>query len=152
MTKKNFLPRRQIAARRYEDVILPDKLGLSLEYLEKLSVRKDIEIIIETLKSVIRATKRRRSLIERAFRRRFCGIAWTRAVEIDLKGARRLIEGRSVLVTGAAGSIGSELCRQIVRLNPKRLVCLDHDAGGIKRLQRMMAGMSRSDCTSLCRR
>jgi lipopolysaccharide/colanic/teichoic acid biosynthesis glycosyltransferase/nucleoside-diphosphate-sugar epimerase len=133
------------AARRYEDVILPDKLALSLEYLEGLSVRKDLEIIIETLQSVIRATKRRARSSNAISAGDFVELLGREPVAIDLKGARRLIEGRSVLVTGAAGSIGSELCTQIVRLNPKRLVCLDHDAGGIERLQRMMATLSPLD-------
>lgn len=46
------------------------------------------------------------------------------APDIELLGRR--LTGRSVLVTGGGGSIGSELCRQIVRLAPKRLVILDH--------------------------
>lgn len=43
--------------------------------------------------------------------------------DFELLGA--CIVGRSVMVTGAAGSIGSELCRQIVQLRPSRLVLLD---------------------------
>lgn len=46
-------------------------------------------------------------------------------VMLDSSGLRHLIEGASVLVTGAGGSIGSELCRQIVKFNPHTLLCLD---------------------------
>jgi FlaA1/EpsC-like NDP-sugar epimerase len=45
-------------------------------------------------------------------------------MELDLVGA--YLEGQTVLVTGAGGSIGSELCRQITRVGPRRLVALDH--------------------------
>lgn len=47
-------------------------------------------------------------------------------VQTDLAAVRRLAEGRTVLVTGAGGSIGSELCRQLVALNPKELILLGH--------------------------
>lgn len=47
------------------------------------------------------------------------------AVKLDNSGLQILIESRAVLVSGAGGSIGSELCRQIVKYKPSTLVCLD---------------------------
>jgi FlaA1/EpsC-like NDP-sugar epimerase len=52
-------------------------------------------------------------------------------VQIDLESVRREIASRTVLVTGAAGSIGSELCRQILDYAPVRLICLDQNETGL---------------------
>lgn len=46
-------------------------------------------------------------------------------VELDAKGLKALIKNQSVLVSGAGGSIGSELCRQIIKYHPSILVCVD---------------------------
>jgi FlaA1/EpsC-like NDP-sugar epimerase len=46
-------------------------------------------------------------------------------VKLDDPGLHDLLENQTVMVTGAGGSIGSELCRQIVRFNPSVLVCYD---------------------------
>jgi len=46
-------------------------------------------------------------------------------VALDMNLIRREVTGHSVMVTGAAGSIGSELCRQLARLSPERLVMFE---------------------------
>jgi FlaA1/EpsC-like NDP-sugar epimerase len=48
-------------------------------------------------------------------------------VATDLEGARLPLEGHRVLVTGAGGSIGSEICRQVAGFAPAQLILLDHD-------------------------
>ncbi len=48
-------------------------------------------------------------------------------VATDLQGVRRSLEGHRVLVTGAGGSIGSEICHQVAGFRPDVLVLLDHD-------------------------
>ena len=46
-------------------------------------------------------------------------------IQPEIKLLRKNISSKTVLVTGAGGSIGSELCRQIIRLNPTRLIILE---------------------------
>ncbi len=50
---------------------------------------------------------------------------------LDLQSVQREIEGNTVLITGAAGSIGSELCRQVLSYGPHRLICLDQSETGL---------------------
>ena len=57
-------------------------------------------------------------------------------VEIDRVGA--YLRGRVVLVTGAGGSIGSELCRQIARVKPKRLVLVDNGENNLFEIRRQL--------------
>jgi FlaA1/EpsC-like NDP-sugar epimerase len=52
-------------------------------------------------------------------------------IQIDLEAVRNQIAARTVMVTGAAGSIGSELCRQILDYCPARLICLDQSETGL---------------------
>ncbi len=47
------------------------------------------------------------------------------AVQVNLREISGYIEGKIVLISGAGGSIGSELCRQVARFHPRRLIALD---------------------------
>ncbi|MCU1341690.1 MAG: polysaccharide biosynthesis protein CapD, partial [Candidatus Acidoferrum typicum] len=66
-------------------------------------------------------------------------------VQIDLESVRKQIAGQDIVVTGAAGSIGSELCRQILQYRPGKLICLDQNETGIFYLQ---LELSKHECRS----
>ncbi|WP_251130907.1 nucleoside-diphosphate sugar epimerase/dehydratase [Exiguobacterium sp. s189] len=57
-------------------------------------------------------------------------------VELDITGIQAEVEGKTVLVTGAGGSIGSEICRQILKFNPDRLLLLGHGENSIYLIER----------------
>lgn len=52
-------------------------------------------------------------------------------VRLDMREIEAYLKDKTVLVTGAAGSIGSELCRQIVKFHPQLLIALDQDESGL---------------------
>jgi FlaA1/EpsC-like NDP-sugar epimerase len=60
------------------------------------------------------------------------------AVQLDQAGLAELFSGQTVLVTGAGGSIGSELCRQVARFGVGRLVCVDVSEYGVYQLEQEM--------------
>ena len=47
-------------------------------------------------------------------------------IETDIAAVRDLVRGRRVLITGAGGSIGSELCRQVLRCQPSEMILVGH--------------------------
>jgi FlaA1/EpsC-like NDP-sugar epimerase len=57
-------------------------------------------------------------------------------VDVDLDSAAPYVEGKTVLVTGAGGSIGSELCRQLTRLGPQRLILVELGETGLFEIER----------------
>ena len=57
-------------------------------------------------------------------------------VEVDFEAIASYLRDETVLVTGAGGSIGSELCRQIARVGPARLILLDHGETALFEIER----------------
>ena len=70
-------------------------------------------------------------------------------VETDLQSVSDYIRGKTVLVTGAGGSIGSELCRQLSAFSPGRLVMVDRDESGLHGVQLSLEGRALLDSDSL---
>lgn len=68
-----------------------------------------------------------------------------RPVETDVDAVGKLITGKRVLVTGAGGSIGSELCRQLHRFRPGQLILLDRDESAMHAVQLGLHGRALLD-------
>ena len=60
-------------------------------------------------------------------------------VTLDDGAIRDLVAGRVLLVTGAGGSIGSEICRQVLRFRPARLVAVDHGENALFHLEQELS-------------
>lgn len=87
--------------------------------------------VITSTKDMISAQGIRRSLREIGIE----DLLGRQSIQLDNLLIRSFIENKTVLVTGAAGSIGSELCRQIIQLNPKTLLMIDINENGLYDLQ-----------------
>jgi FlaA1/EpsC-like NDP-sugar epimerase len=84
---------------------------------------KTIPGVFEIISGKVRVTQLRDVQIEDLLGRE--------PVKIDEQAAAELVQGLTVLVTGAGGSIGSEICRQVARLGAARLVLLGHGENSI---------------------
>lgn len=70
-------------------------------------------------------------------------------VDLDLSDVADYVRGKTVLVTGAGGSIGSELCRQLASLGPRDLLMLDRDESALHAVQLSIDGHGLLDSPSL---
>lgn len=68
-----------------------------------------------------------------------------RRIKINLDEISQYLVNRRVLVTGAGGSIGSELCRQLVRFNPAEIIMLDRDESALHEVQLSIYGRALLD-------
>ena len=71
-------------------------------------------------------------------------------VDLDMQNIHKWIDHRVLLVTGSAGSIGSEICRQLLKYSPKRLVLVDRSENGQffleRELRQLYPGMELEVC------
>jgi FlaA1/EpsC-like NDP-sugar epimerase len=59
-------------------------------------------------------------------------------VNLNIKGIRNYLDGKAILITGCGGSIGSELCRQVVKYQPRSIILLDSSESNLFNIQMEM--------------
>jgi FlaA1/EpsC-like NDP-sugar epimerase len=93
-------------------------------------------IPVRTLPTVFELLQTRGALARQMREVRVEDVLGREPVQMELEHVGAYLAGHTVLVTGAGGSIGSELCRQIARVEPHRIVLLDHAEDNLFAIQR----------------
>ena len=93
-------------------------------------------IPVRTLPTVFELLQTRGALARQVREVRVEDVLGREPVHMELERVGAYLAGETVLVTGAGGSIGSELCRQIARVEPYRIVLLDHAEDNLFAIQR----------------
>ncbi len=93
-------------------------------------------IPVRTLPTVFELLQTRGALARQMREVRVEDVLGREPVHMELERVGAYLGGATVLVTGAGGSIGSELCRQIARVEPHRIVLLDHAEDNLFSIQR----------------
>ncbi|MGB4177125.1 MAG: nucleoside-diphosphate sugar epimerase/dehydratase, partial [Halanaerobiales bacterium] len=104
-------------------IAMPSARGKDIKEIYNLSIQNDVRVkivpgVYELIIGNVNLSQIREVKVEDLLGRE--------QVKLDIKKIARDVEGRTVMVTGAGGSIGSELCRQIARFKPWRLLMLDN--------------------------
>jgi FlaA1/EpsC-like NDP-sugar epimerase len=93
-------------------------------------------IPVRTLPTVFELLQTRGGLARQMREVRVEDVLGREPVQMELERVGAYLAGETVLVTGAGGSIGSELCRQIARVEPHRIILLDHAEDNLFAIQR----------------
>ena len=93
-------------------------------------------IPVRTLPTVFELLQTRGALARQMREVRVEDVLGREPVQMELERVGSYLTGQTVLVTGAGGSIGSELCRQIARVEPHRIVLVDHAEDNLFSIER----------------
>ena len=97
-------------------------------------------IPVRTLPTVFELLQRGDGLVRQVREVRVEDVLGREPVRMDLERVGAYLAGKTVMVTGAGGSVGSELCRQIARVGPRSLVLVDHAEDNLFEILRELEG------------
>ena len=127
-----------VAAERIDEVLIAIPSATPAQMLRLVTVCKQAGVTFRTVPAMAELIAGR-VILQQVREVSLTDLLGRIPVDLDLESVREHIQGRVVMVTGAAGSIGSELCRQIQMFKPKVLICLDQNETGIFHLQHQLA-------------
>jgi FlaA1/EpsC-like NDP-sugar epimerase len=117
-------------------IALPAATGQQMVRILKLATDAKVEYkMVPSLGELIQGTELGKQIREVAVE----DLLGRKPVQLDMDRIRERIQGRVVMVTGAAGSIGSEICRQIAKFRPLAIVGFDEAETPLFYLDREMA-------------
>ena len=129
----------RLAAEHHADEILiciPSATGMQMRDI--LAACREVSVPVRTLPSLSELVDGKVS--RRDLRRpRIEDLLQREGIRVDVQQTRKIVGGKVVLVTGAGGSIGSELCRQIAEAGPRMLLLLDKSENSLFYVHRAAA-------------
>ena len=125
----------EVAGKTRAEMVLICISSFSAKRLEEIAqTAKALELqtlVFPSFESLLQGNTNVRELRELAIE----DVVGRRVFQTGIESIREYIEGKIILVTGAGGSIGSEICRQVQEFSPSRLVMLDRDESGLHSTQ-----------------
>ena len=115
-------------------IALPSAAGEKRQ--EIVNVCRDVGVVVKTLPAVHELISGDVALARQLREVQVEDILGREPVRLDVAAVASYLEGETVLVTGAGGSIGSELCRQIAAIGPERLVLVERSEPALAEVAR----------------
>jgi FlaA1/EpsC-like NDP-sugar epimerase len=130
---------------RPDEVIIavPSAAGETRQHI--VNVCRDVGVAVKTLPAVHELITGDLNLARQLREVQVEDVLGREAVDLDLASIASYLSGETVLVTGAGGSIGSELCRQIAALGADRLILVDHSENALVDIEHELAHERRYD-------
>ncbi len=126
-------------------IAIPSAAGETRQRI--VNVCRDVGVPVKTLPAVHELISGDLNLARQLREVQVEDVLGREAVELDLASIASYVTGETVLVTGAGGSIGSELCRQIAALGAERIVLVDHTENALVDIERELAYERRFNAT-----
>jgi FlaA1/EpsC-like NDP-sugar epimerase len=118
-------------------IAIPSAAGETRQ--EIVNVCRDVGVPVKTLPAVHELISGDVDLARQLREVQVEDVLGREAVEMDVAAIASYVAGETVLVTGAGGSIGSELCRQIAAVGPESLILVEHAESPLVDIQRELA-------------